>query len=189
MALLCQTNSRIADASRNWQAVCNTDIIDWDKANEFIIATYALSNSVNPDSDFKLQWRRAGGSFADVDADTEVCWGTNTVLVDGTPLIVGTNTADCFANLDNGSIESEGDNLAYLSNIKSGDYGEIQWALGFGSGAQVGQEYEIQLVCIDFPGSAVCQTTITTTEISIPRIMSIQNTIFVVQNNAFKITG
>jgi len=95
MALTAQTDSRIADASRNWQAACNLDVSDWDKANEFILSTWALSDSVNPDSDCKLQWRRAAGVFADVGADTEICWGTATVLVDGAALLEG-NSAACL---------------------------------------------------------------------------------------------
>ena len=76
MALTCQTDSRIADASGNWQENCNIDVTNWNISNEFILASYALSDSVNPDSDFKLQWRRVGGSFADVEADIYI-------LVDG----------------------------------------------------------------------------------------------------------
>ncbi len=170
MALTCQTDSRIANASRVWQAACNIDITDWDRSNEFIIACYALSDSVNPDSDCKLQWRRVGGTFADVGADTEVCWGTGTVLVDATLLLVGVNTADCLAALDNGSVENEGDNLAHLNNIKNGDYGEIQWALGFGSGALASQKYELQFVSIDWSNSAILQTIIKTISIGYVRI-------------------
>ena len=164
MGLVAQTDSRIANASRTWQAACNIDITGWDKANEFIIATYALSDSVNPDSGCKLQWRRAGGSFADVAADTEICWGTGTVLVDAAVLVAA---AGCLSTVDDG-VENEGDNLAYLLNIKNGGYGEIHWALGFGSGAQDDQEYELQFVVVDFSSTAVLQTTITTAVGSVP---------------------
>jgi len=160
MGLICQTDSRIANASRAWQAACNVDVTGWNKANEFILSTWALADSVNPDSDFKLQWRRAGGSFADVAADTEVCWGTDTVLVDAAGLSVG-NSAGCLTTWDDGT-ENEGDNVSYALNIANGKYWEGQWALGFGSGALSEQEYEIQLVSIDWSNSAICQTTITT---------------------------
>jgi len=166
MALTCQTDSRIADSNRNWQAACNIDVSNWNKSNEFIIATYALSDSANPDSDFKLQWRRAAGVFADVAADTEVCWGTATVLVDGNA--VG-GAAGCLATVDD-SEENEGDNLCAALNVADGDYWEGQWALGFGSGAQDEQEYEIQLVSIDWANSAVLQTTITTASAESPSI-------------------
>lgn len=160
MGLIAQTDSRIANSSRVWQGSCNVDITDWVKADEFIVACYALSDSVNPDSDCKLQWRRVGGTFADVGADTEICWGTDTVLVDAGALLEA-NSAGCFVDWDDG-VENEGDNLCYLLNIKSGDYGECQFALGFGSGALDNQEYELQLVVIDWTSSAVLQTTIKT---------------------------
>jgi len=160
MALTASTTSRIADSSRSWQAACNVDVADWNKANEFIISTYCLADSVNPDSDCKLQWRRVGGTFADVAADTEICWGTDTVLTNTTAFSEGLS-AGCFVDWDVGE-ESEGDNFAYLLNVASGDYGEVQWALGFGSGAIDDQEYEIQFVVESWSSSAICQTTITT---------------------------
>jgi len=160
MALTAQTDSRIADANRTWQQECNVDVTGWNKANEFIISTWALSDSVNPDSYCKLQWRRAGGTFADVAADTEICWGTDTVLTDDLAFTVDLS-AGCFANWDVGE-ENEGDNSCYLLNVANGDYGECQWALGFGSGALDDQEYEIQFVVIDFASSAACQASITT---------------------------
>ena len=160
MALTAQTNSRIANSSRAWQQACNVDVTGWTKTNEFILSTWAHATSVNPDSDCKLQWRRSGGTFADVTATTEVCWGTGTVLVNDAVLLES-NTAGCFVDWDDGK-ENEGDNLCYLLNIKNGDYGEVQWALGFGSGALNSQEYEIQFVVIDWTSSAICQTSITT---------------------------
>ena len=158
MSLVCQTDSRIANANITWQAACNIDITDWNKANEFIVACYALSNSVNPDADFKLQWRRVGGSFADVAADTEVCWATNTDLTDASPVTV---SAACLSKIDD-SQENESDNLCSALNIKSGDYFEAQFGCGFGSGALDDQEYELQMVNVTDSGSAVLQTTITT---------------------------
>ena len=162
MALICQTDSRIANASGTWQQNCNIDVTGYAIDAEFIIATYQLSDSVNPDGDSKLQWRRSGGEFADVAADTEVCWGTNTVLVNDGEV---QNPAGCLATVDDDQ-ESEGDNLSSCLNIKNGDYCEIQWALGFGSGAIGAQEYEIQLVQIDWSNDAVLQTTITTAAVS-----------------------
>lgn len=171
MALTAQTDSRIANSSRSWQAACNIDVTSWNKNNEFILSTWAYADSVNPDSDCKLQWRRVGGTFADVAVDTEICWGTNTVLVNDA-LLLETNTAGCFVDWDYGK-ENEGDNLAYLLNIANGDYGEVQWALGFGSGALTEQEYEFQFDVIDHTSTAVCQTTIITAAASafIPQII------------------
>jgi len=158
MALTCQTDSRIANATGTWQENCNINVTGYATDAEFIIASYALADSVNPDSDFKLQWRRAAGVFADVAVDTEICWGTATSLVDGNPVA---NPAGCLATVDD-DIENEGDNLAHLDNIANGKYCEIQWALGFGSGVQNSQEYELQLVSVDWANDAVLQTSITT---------------------------
>ena len=169
MALTCQTDSKIANATGTWQENCNINVTGYATDAEFIIASYALADSVNPDSDFKLQWRRAAGVFADVAVDTEICWGTATSLVDGNPVA---NPAGCLATVDD-DIENEGDNLAHLDNIANGKYCEIQWALGFGSGVQNSQEYELQLVSVDWANDAVLQTSITTaaagaTEIDAP---------------------
>lgn len=160
MTITAQADSRIADANRAWQAACNLDITGWDTANEFIISTWAYSDLKNDDADLKLQWRRAGGTFTDVGADTEVCWGTNTVLIDAGNLLEA-NSAGCLSPWDSGT-ENEGDNASYASNIWYTCHWEGQWALGFGSGAQGNQEYEIQLVCITYSNSAICQTSITT---------------------------
>ena len=160
MALLSQTDSRIANATGTWQQNCNVDVTGWDTANEFILACYALATTVNPDGDAKLQWRRAAGTFADVTATTEICWGTATSLVNGNLVA---NTAGCLTTVDD-SQESEGDNIVSALNVKNGDYFEAQWALGFGSGAQDNQEYELQIVgtSLDWIDSAILQTTITT---------------------------
>ena len=86
MALICQTDSRIATAALSWIQNCDVDVTGFVKANEFVIATFALDDTPHAGtaSNFKLQWRRVGGSFADVAVDTEIRWGTTTSLVDGT---------------------------------------------------------------------------------------------------------
>ena len=106
MALISQTGSRIANATRVWQAACNVDITDWDTANSFIISAWALSDTKNDDADFKLQWRRVGGSFADVGADTEICYKADTDLTEGGGLLVG-NSAECYDSVKKISIPIE----------------------------------------------------------------------------------
>lgn len=158
MALVCETGSRIANASRAWQAACNVDVTAWPKTNAFILSTWASTTVNNDDADFKLQWRRAGGTFADVGADTEIKYTTDTVLAEGNLLVA--NSAGCYADWDSGKEAEAG--VVSLVNIATGDYGEMQFGLAFGSGALDEQEYEFQLVCITYSNSAVCQTTITT---------------------------
>lgn len=154
------TDSRIADSSRSWEAACDVDISNWDKANEFILSTWMTSSigHGNETKNWKLQWKRTGGSFADVTATSEIAWGTNTALTNDTNIISGTS-ATCFT-FGNGE-ESEGDNVQAL-RIDSGNNGEIQWALGFGAGALDSQEYEFQIVNTDDTTQATCSCSITT---------------------------
>ena len=162
MALLAQTFSRIGHPdiiTSGWVEACNVDVTGYSKDLEFVLATYALANSVNPDSDFKLQWRRQGGSFADVAVDTEICWGTNTDLADESPVQVA---AGCSGGETDDSVENEGNNVCHLDNVKNGEYAQIQWGLGFGSGALDSQEYEFNLVVIDWTSEATQQVSITT---------------------------
>lgn len=151
-----QTNSRIADDSISWQGDCDVDIVDWVKTNEFILATWATGGD-DGNKNFKLQWKESGGSFADVGADTEVCWGTGTSLVDGNTV---STTSGCLSSTE--SEENEGDNAAVLDTMGVSDIGEIQWALGFGSGAQDGITYEFQLVNTSDTLTEVCSCSITT---------------------------
>lgn len=162
MALICQTDSRIANASRSWEQNCDIDVTNWDKTNEFILASYALDDTphAGTEAGFKMQWRRAAGSFADVEADTEIRWAlaAETVLVDGTEpcgALAGCQTPHI-------SHENEGDNACAPSKVNPGLYLEIQWGLGFGSGAQYEQEYEFQLFNTSDLGTQVCSCSITT---------------------------
>jgi hypothetical protein len=160
MALICQTDSRLANASRSWEVACDIDIGSWNKANEFILAAFALDNTPHggTQASFKMQWRRAGGTFADVGADTEICWGVGTILVDGTEPVGG------FSGCQTPYVshENEGDNACTPSKVNPGLYLEIQWALGFGSGALNTQEYELQLYNTSDDGTAICSVSITT---------------------------
>jgi len=136
-------DSKIATSTLSWDYACDEDVTGWDKASEFIYATWVLDDTphAGTTSIFKLQWRRVGGTFADVEADTEVCWGTATSLVDGTTPV--TSTGGCQTN--DVSMENEGDNSCSLPKVGAGLYGEAQWALGFGTGALDNQEYELQV--------------------------------------------
>ena len=142
MAITPLTDSRIANASGTWQGGCDVDITGWNKSNEFILSSFFEDDRTHgPGAGryFKMRWRRAGGTWYDVSATSEICWGTSTSLVDGDSVAnpSGCQTSDL-------SQENEGDNSAYLSPA-AGEIGEIQWALGFGSGAQDSQEYEFEM--------------------------------------------
>ena len=88
-SIIAQTNSRIGYADLNvsgWVAECDADVTDWDKADEFVLSTYGLSDSVNPDSDFKFQWRRQGRLDA---PSTKVALGMDDLRNGGRRLIDG----------------------------------------------------------------------------------------------------
>jgi hypothetical protein len=161
MACIPQTDSRIANATLSWQAICDTDVTGWDKANPFVLATWALSNAAhgNDSGTYKLQWRRQGGSFADVTGTSEIRWAdsADTDLVDGNTVAT---TSGCQTS--NNSEENEGDNQAGAFSVGYGTYAEIQWGLKFGSGALNNQEYEFQLVETQDTNQAVCSVSITT---------------------------
>jgi len=142
MALTPQTGSRIGYANLSvtgWVEDANIDVTGWDRTDDFVIACYAVADSVNPDDDFKLQWRRVGGSFADVGADTEVCYAATSVDLTDTA-VVGT-PAGVYADVDT-SEEVVNDTTANILNVRNGEYSEVQFALSFGSGAKGGIEYE-----------------------------------------------
>jgi len=154
-----QTDSRIADSTGGWLLACDVDIINADKVDEFILATFSTAGKNNDEGTFKLQWRRAGGTFADVTSTSEIKWGTGTSLVDGNDV---SNYSGCLT--PNTSEENEGDNTATIGPTGRLLHSEIQWALGFGAGALNSQEYEFQLVGTsgDASGSAICSVSITT---------------------------
>jgi len=172
MALVCQTDSRIdSTPDRTWLSYsCGEDVTDWNKDNVFVLATFALSNLKNDDGDFKLQWRRKDGTWYDVGADTEIRWGTagefsgwtDDAGILAAESATGVEAEDCNLSWDSGS-ENFGNNTCYLINIDDGDYGEIHWGLGFGSGALSNQEYEFKLICTNHSNEAVCSVSITTT--------------------------
>ena len=136
-------NSRLANASLSWLQICDVDHGSFDSSNEFILSTFVHDTTPHSGtaSILKLQWRRAGGIWYDVSATSEVCWGTGTVLVDATTPV--TTSAGCQTN--DQSMENEGDNLCSLPKVGSGLYGEVQWALGFGTGFAYEQQYDFRI--------------------------------------------
>lgn len=159
-----QTDSRLLDATHTVLEVCDTDHIDFNKANAFILSTYALGSAPhgNDNADYKLQWQRAGGSFADVGADTEIAWGDST---DFTPNITDENTsvttdANCLTATNHG--QNVGNNALAGAMSAPNGIGHYQWGLKFGSGALDEQEYEFQLVNTTDTLSAICSVSITT---------------------------
>ena len=153
---LPQTDSRIANATSIWQGVCDANIIDWNKNDDFILATYAIGGD-GGFKVFKLQWKVSGGSFVDVGPATTIHYNAITDLVDQDP--VGT-PAGCLTSTV--SEENEGNGLTDIITMGASDIVEVQWALDI-SDAVDDTTYEFQLVCTSDVTSEVCSCSITTT--------------------------
>lgn len=164
MTHIPRTESRIANSTRVWQFECGISVTGWNKSNEFILSTFTSSNAAHGSSSgtYKLQWRREGGVFTDVTATSEICWGVNTSLVDENSIASPAGCIGGFTPDADDGHENEGNNSCILPKVDAGGFGEIQWALGFGSGALNEQKYEFQLVCITDSTSAICSVAITT---------------------------
>ncbi len=143
--------TRIANATRTWQAACDTVVTNWTKTNEFII-DFQVGTSKGPiDRAYKLQWRNKTdnptGSFTDVGTG-DILAGTATDLVDGNA-VVWAEAAQCPSaepTFQDG-MENEGDNILPDSGVYSlADeyYTNFQWALN-PSNALDSKEYEFQL--------------------------------------------
>jgi len=158
-----QTDSRLLNSSHVALEVCDVDHLNFTKA-AFILSTYAIGDGPhgNDSAEYKLQWQRSGGSFADVGADTEICWADST---DFSPNITDENTsvttdAACLTATNHG--QNVGNNLLAGVMQAPNGLGHYQWGLKFGSGALYEQEYEFQLVQLDDTITAICSVSITT---------------------------
>ncbi len=121
---------------------------NWDKANDFILATGIYGSKGPYDRAYKLRWRKVGGTFVDVGATGAITYSADTVLVDGTSLLIESKI--CAAQngyaWQNG-MESEGDNLLPDSgtySLTDEYYTEFQWALSCDD-AEDEAEYEFEL--------------------------------------------
>ena len=158
-----QTDSRLLDSSHIVLEACDIDHSGFDKANAFILCAYSIGNSPhgNDNASYKMQWKRTGGSFADVGADTEICWANSG---DFTPNITDENTTvttDSECLTENKYAQNVGNN-ALGGDMGPGETILLQWGLKFGSGALYEQEYEFQLVNTTDTLSAICSCSITT---------------------------
>ena len=140
--------SRICEADRTViSSVDDEDVANWDRTLDFILAVCLDSNSKGcAAATFKLQWRRVLGSFADVEAATEINFNADTVLVDGANIAevdrrcTGPGSADGWQAGE----EVEGDNLSDAITLADDYETEIHWGLDC-SGALFGQQYEFQI--------------------------------------------
>jgi len=156
--------SRIANATRVWQAAEDAGKADWDKIADFILAT-AIATSKGPLAyAYKLQWRNKtdAGSFADVGATGDITYSAVTDLVDGNALLTGEAGCTGVGTWQDG-LESEDDNILPDSgtySLADEYWTEFHWALDC-SNALDGKEYEFQLLTTGDNVIGVCLATLT----------------------------
>jgi len=159
--------SRIANATRVWQAACDTSVVDWVKTDDFILATQFGTSKGPLARAYKLQWRNKtdGGSFADVGSTGEISYSATTDLTDDGTL-TNTEDSDCTADEPTwqDGLENEGDNICPDTgtySVADEQYTEFQWALDCSS-ALDGKEYEFQLYDVtESTVIGVCLATLT----------------------------
>ena len=156
--------SKLYDANEANPSAENGSFVDWDTANEFILAVQVLydevCNKATVGSQFKLQFSEDGGGWVDVGAATAIAWGTSTTLVDdaaGTQKITVAVPAGCSGSFE-GADENEGDNtLPDSGTIAVGtaeNWRELHWALN-PTNANPGSTYTFQVVNITNSNTAL----------------------------------
>ncbi|MCK5216324.1 MAG: DUF2341 domain-containing protein [Methanosarcinales archaeon] len=144
-----QGGSRILNATRVDQSGAdNTNVIDWVKTNNFIIAININSNGKDTEAaQYKLRWRNKtdSGTFADVGAATEINYNATTDLVNGNPIAIGGRKCDSQGG-DTWAAgeEVEGTSLSDSIDLADEYETEIHFALDC-SGATDEKEYEFEL--------------------------------------------
>lgn len=141
--------ARVCDNNRN--ALAGIDV-SHTLANNTDPIIFALGLNSN-DSEIlksvptKWQWRRVGGSFADVTTTSEIKFAqTGTVLVDGTTVTDANRRGTLGGTFVQELFEFTATvQLSPAGRIRNGDVGEMQVALDF-SGALENQQYEFQAV-------------------------------------------
>jgi hypothetical protein len=143
------SNSRIANSSRSWQAACDTDVADWDKDNDFIVALLAaaLGHTGGGQVTMKVQWQRdSQGVWYDLAGSGELISIATTVLVHCTSPITAGNRSGC----DGGSLthgdshEIEANNSCIIGAVAQNEFIEIQVAFD-ATNALAGETYSFRL--------------------------------------------
>jgi len=139
--------SAILNDDRSPAATVNGFVVDWDKANKFIYAVQIGHDERDTVAGaYKLQWRLAGGTWADVGATGAVKYANSSTLTNGTALTL--ENSKCYTPPYLGMTWQNGeeieDGLSLLIDLGSDCYTELQFACDI-SGGEQGKTYEFQL--------------------------------------------
>jgi len=152
---------RIGNANRSWAAAQDVGVVDWNKANDFIIAAMveALGHS-GGSSELRLEWRNLtdGGTWTVLGASGQLKYGA-TNLVDGNAVIHSEEgvTATYPSYHDDGR-ENEGSNARTIT-VAQYYHEEDQHSVS-PADALDGKEYEFRIY--DVGESAVVGTLLCT---------------------------
>jgi hypothetical protein len=159
------SGSRLQNATRVNQAAEDADVVDWPKANDFILCAMVEAVGVGGASGtLELRWRNVtdSGSFVALSGSGELTWSATTDLVNGaavtvdeqvcTPIAAGTR-AD--------GVEREGANDV-TPTLPQDYYVAAHWAID-ASGGLDGKQYEFEIYdATDASQVGLCLAQITT---------------------------
>lgn len=141
------TGSRLQNATRVNQAAEDADVIDWAKADDFILCAMveALGHS-GASGDLQLRWRNVtdSGSFVALSGSGELTWSADTDLVNGNGVTAGEQVCTPVGGTNGATgAEREGENTVNLGLLQD-SYAENQWAVD-ASGGLDGKQYEFEI--------------------------------------------
>jgi hypothetical protein len=145
---LVLTGSRIANATRAWQAVEDADVTGWD-ADDFIFAAMVeTAKHGGVTVTLQLRWRNVtdSGTFTALSGSGELTWSATTDLVNDNALTSG--EAGCTPidgttwDSDDG-LEREGANDVAAA-LAQDEYVEFHWGID-ASGRHAGDQYEFEI--------------------------------------------
>lgn len=140
------SGSRIANATRTWQAAEDTPVTNWNKANDFIVAiAFESSAHASAAGNLRIYWRNKtdGGSFTSLYTYGEITYFGETDLVNDNAVVTGEKGCTSLLTTFVDGVEREGEN-EYYKGLGNDEWTECHWAVD-ASNALPGKEYEFEL--------------------------------------------
>lgn len=141
------TGSRIANATRTWQANEDVAVTGWTKEDDFIVGVMnEATGHGGASGSIELYWRNAtdGGSFAALGNTGELTYNGTTNLVNGNAVASGEEgCTPTDANTLIDGVEREGAN-GVSTTYAQNEYSEHHWAVD-ASGGLDNKTYEFQV--------------------------------------------